>query len=203
VARQTLFALIIGSVVYGGVVYCLTRWAYYARRERHAPRSWDALAPFFRADAPTLSIVIPSYKEEDKVVFQTMLSAALQQYPRKRVVLLLDDPPQPTTDGDRCALVRARTLPARIAATLQPMARLTARARAECASRLAARPVDVDAEFRTLGRTYRQVIAWFEDYAGRYPVVGHADRGFVDQVLIPLSFQDGTTPWPAGQLTDG
>ena len=51
---------------------------------------------------PTLTAIIPSYKEERRVIRQTLLSAALQEFPNIRVVLLIDDPPN-TTTPTRCA----------------------------------------------------------------------------------------------------
>jgi cellulose synthase/poly-beta-1,6-N-acetylglucosamine synthase-like glycosyltransferase len=40
---------------------------------------------------PSLLCLVPSYKEELRTVRQTVL-AALQEYPDRRVVLLIDDP---------------------------------------------------------------------------------------------------------------
>ena len=45
--------------------------------------------------APALAILVPAYKEDPDVVRKTLLSAALEEYPNRRVVLLIDDPPEP------------------------------------------------------------------------------------------------------------
>ena len=47
----------------------------------------------FDESNPTLTAIVPSYKEERRVIRQTLLSAALQEFPNLRVVLLIDDPP--------------------------------------------------------------------------------------------------------------
>ncbi len=181
--RHATFGVINAFLIYGGLVYLLTRWAYYTRRELHRAASADTLIRLFRADAPTLSILIPSYKEEDKVVFQTMMSAALQQYPKKRIVLLLDDPHHPKNEADRQSLALARNQPARIVETLRPMAKLTARARTDFYSRLASAHYATQTEFTFLFNAYQNVIEWFDTFARVYPVTDHTDRAFVDNVL--------------------
>src|SRR4030095_14252326 len=42
---------------------------------------------------PSVTILVPSYKEDPALVWKTLLSAALQDYPRRSIVLLIDDPP--------------------------------------------------------------------------------------------------------------
>ena len=61
------------------------------------------------ARCPTLTVLVPSYKEEARVIRQTLLSAALQEYPFQRIVLLIDDPPDPT-DARRPAAARRRRM---------------------------------------------------------------------------------------------
>ena len=46
------------------------------------------------------------------------MSAAMQQYPNKRVVLLIDDPPTPKTPEDAIALKAAQDIPGEIEALL-------------------------------------------------------------------------------------
>ena len=45
--------------------------------------------------APPVVVLVPSFREDPRTIRQTLLSAALQDYPNRRVVLLLDDPPLP------------------------------------------------------------------------------------------------------------
>ena len=55
--------------------------------------------------APRVEIVVPSYREEPHVIWQTLMSAALVDYPNRGVVLLLDNPPNPTSRADRDLLL--------------------------------------------------------------------------------------------------
>ena len=50
----------------------------------------------FDTALPTMTVLVPCYREEIATVRKTLLSAALQEYPYLRIVLLLDDPPHPT-----------------------------------------------------------------------------------------------------------
>ena len=66
------------------------------------------LDEYFDTTTPTLTTIIPSYQEDERVIRNTLLSAALQEYPDKRVVLLIDDPSVPETrQGPRAARGRA------------------------------------------------------------------------------------------------
>ena len=51
--------------------------------------------------AEGITVLVPSYAEEPQVVRATLWSAALQEFPDLKVVLLLDDPPHPSDLGDR------------------------------------------------------------------------------------------------------
>lgn len=110
-ALHLLFIGIIASLLYGGVIYQLTRLFCYVRMYSHRGETFETLAPVRTANAPALSVLIPSYKEEHDVVLRTMLSAALQSYPNKNIALLLDDPPNPKSEQDAQGLSAARELP--------------------------------------------------------------------------------------------
>ena len=82
---------------------------------------------FFSQQTPSLTAIVPSYQEEPGVIRMTLLSAALQEYPDLRVVLLIDDPPHPRYAKPRRLLEAARALPARDRALLsEPRARFEA-----------------------------------------------------------------------------
>ena len=104
---HALFLVVAGLLVYGGLVYQITRLLYARRRRLHA-RKASQNRPLKPAQ---LCILVPSYNEQRAVMEQTLLSAALQEWPGLRVILLIDNPPQPLTQGDRELLETARQLP--------------------------------------------------------------------------------------------
>src|SRR2546427_13226927 len=59
---------------------------------------------------PSVTILVPSYKEDPALVWKTVLSAALQDYPRRSIGLLIDDPPLAATHEDARALGEMREL---------------------------------------------------------------------------------------------
>ena len=81
------------------------------------------LAQYYDARRPTLTTIIPSYQEEERVIMTTLLSAALLEYPDKRVVLLIDDPYTPKNDQARQQLELARALPGKVERLLDEPAR--------------------------------------------------------------------------------
>ena len=72
---------------------------YRSRAHRRVPRA--VIDSFFDTTLPTMTVLVPSYREEIAVVRKTLLSAVLQEYPFLRVVLLLDDPPNPKSAEHR------------------------------------------------------------------------------------------------------
>src|SRR3982751_300897 len=102
--EQLVFIAIIQSLIYGNFLYQFARLGYLRRRMAHVPRSRNELESLYAGVAPSLAILVPSYKEEVSVVRKTLLSAALQDYPDRRVVLLVDNPPHSKDAGDRAAL---------------------------------------------------------------------------------------------------
>jgi len=86
----------------------------------HRRASTEELQGIYRTDAAaTVAILVPAYKEEPEVVAKTLLSACLQEYPSRRVVLLIDDPPEPTAREDIERLTAVRELPGTIRTLLR------------------------------------------------------------------------------------
>src|SRR5829696_4024575 len=85
-----LFGALAGFLVYGNLCYQMARIGQLKRTNAHRVSQEGSTPSFDVTKAPPLTILVPSYKEEISVIRQTLLSAALQDYPHKRVVHLLD-----------------------------------------------------------------------------------------------------------------
>ncbi len=109
-AEQVGFALIVVALVFGNLDYQLSRLGYFERMRRHEPEPDRAHDFLFDGAAPPLTVLVPSYREQLRVIEQTVLSAALQRYPDRRVVLLIDDAPAPDDSEDRRALEATRAV---------------------------------------------------------------------------------------------
>lgn len=180
---HSLFLLIVASLVYGGLVYQFTRLGYLDRLRAHRPASRDVLDTLHDRDAPRLTILVPSYKEDEGVVTKTLLSAALQDYPKRRVVLLIDDPPRPGDRQDAAALAATRALPGRLTAELRARADFFAARLASLQARVAAGPLNLTLERARLITLHLHAATWFKDQIAALPVQDHVDTLFIERVL--------------------
>ena len=183
VAEAILFGLLAGFLVYGNACYQVARLGYLSRLGRHQARCENDDAPEREGPAPGLTLLVPSYKEEIDVIRQTLWSAALQTYPNKRLVLLLDDPPQPKTPEDREALLAARALPATMQAALDAPRRVLAEARAEFDGRRSVGSVNLFRECAELADCYRRVADWFSFQAKHSSTGTHTDVWFAEHIF--------------------
>src|SRR5215468_191513 len=178
---QSLFLALVSFLIYGGLVYQLARLGHLHRLMHHRPASARELQRFFHSKhAPAVTVLVPSYREDPEVVRRTLLSAALQDYPKRRVVLLVDDPPTPRRLADIGLLAAARSLPEEIEESLRKPAEHFTDALGRLAARVARDSLDMRAEIAGLAQLYRDAATWFEEQEMGYPVADHADELFVD-----------------------
>lgn len=153
-------ALII--VAYAAVLYHVCLIGHYIRQLREPVPPIDEVEAVFDQPAPTVTVLVPSYKEERLVIWQTLMSAALSQYPAKRVVLLIDNPPNPSAADDRLQLEQTRALPQQMQAQFAAQAAIYREARDRYLARLQLGTSDPLAEARELADLYDQVGAWLD-----------------------------------------
>lgn len=183
-AQSALFALVVAFLVYGNLIYQYARLGHLKRLLAHRPASVDELEAFaYGGRVPPLAILVPSYREELHTIEQTLLSAALQDYPDRRVVLLIDDPPD---SGDPAAcrhLDATRALVGALQRRFAMPATALAAYRDAYLARQTAGTAAGAAETARLAKGYAfaaRCLAAFRD--ARAPV-DHTDRFFVEQVL--------------------
>ncbi len=200
-AIHGIFLLITTLLVYGGLVYLFTRMGYMHRLRRHAPASREDLDTLLsNQQAPALTVLVPSFKEDRNVIYQTLMSAALQEYPRRHVVLLIDDAPNSPSAADREQLAAARELPQHINSLFAPIAHQIIQARDTFLQQV--RHGQVDANFATaeLISLWRIAAGWFARRASEHDMSDHTERLFVEQVL---QARETTCQQRAQQLADG
>jgi hypothetical protein len=95
----------------GYAVYLVARFGFLRRLGAHRPASREDIERIYGRKTPAVVILVPSYREEVGTIFQTLMSAALAEHPRRRVTLLIDDSPTPSHAADRERLALARQLP--------------------------------------------------------------------------------------------
>jgi cellulose synthase/poly-beta-1,6-N-acetylglucosamine synthase-like glycosyltransferase len=182
-ALHGLFAFIVAVLVYGGLVYQFARLSCVRRARQHRPASRAELERIFDGQAAPLSILIPSYREEPRVVLTTVLSAAFQEYPNRRITLLIDDPPVPGNRDDAQQLEQTRRLPQQVKAMFEVPARRFSTALLAFERRVATGQLDVEKERARLQSCYRQAAHWFAAERDAWLRHDHIDDLFCERVL--------------------
>jgi EAL domain-containing protein (putative c-di-GMP-specific phosphodiesterase class I)/cellulose synthase/poly-beta-1,6-N-acetylglucosamine synthase-like glycosyltransferase len=186
-AEAVVYLLIVTLLTSSSLAYLISRLGFFYRARAHNRVARVSIDEFFDDSMPTLTALVPSFQEEARVIRNTLLSAALQEYPYKRIVLLIDDPPIPRTRRHHEMLEAARALPRQIEELLsEPSMRFaTALERYEL-SEHAERPTRVEA-MRELVTHYRYASRWLSDLADGQEIVDHTDAFFANEVLRRLA----------------
>jgi EAL domain-containing protein (putative c-di-GMP-specific phosphodiesterase class I)/cellulose synthase/poly-beta-1,6-N-acetylglucosamine synthase-like glycosyltransferase len=191
-ARLAIEAIVYMIVVTGlaasATAYLITRIGFFYRSRAHHRAPRIVLDTFLQGRTPSMTVLVPSYQEDERVIRTTLLSAALQEYPGLRVVLLIDDPQQPKTRASRDLLLAARALPGAIEADLAvPYARVrTAYEKFERElDERDQRATTVD-DMRELAAEYRFAAGWLHGLGRRQELVDHTDVFFVEHILNAL-----------------
>jgi cellulose synthase (UDP-forming) len=85
------YLIVVSFLTFSALMYLVTRQGAFQRFSKHVRVPRAVLDKYFATHQPSITVLVPSYSEETQVVRKTLLSAALQEYPDIRVVLLLDD----------------------------------------------------------------------------------------------------------------
>ncbi len=178
-ARLFLFTSIVLVLIYGNLVYQVARLGHVLRQRSHLRRPFEELVSIHTKSAPPVVILVPSYKEDLRTIRQTLLSAALQHYPNRRIVLLLDDPPCPSDPEDAARLAAARRVPAEITTLLRGPARRVERAARQFVASTAHGHFEAREELSRLLDVYTDLVAWFEQRAAESSGTDHTDELFV------------------------
>ena len=137
--------------------------------------------------APTMTIIVPSFREEPRVIRQTLLSAALQEYPDLRVVLLIDDPPDPTDPADVRRLTQARALTMWLTELLaQPGQHFQARlSHFESTAGHSGRVEP--SVLLACADDYKEAAEWLQRAAKRHDLTDHTDAFLINEVMLGLA----------------
>lgn len=181
--EQRAFITIVLALIYGNIVYQLCRLGFLYRDRKQARRTGRDTSKLFSGYAPDVTILVPTYKKELKTIYQTLMSAVLQQYPDKRVVLLLDDPPYPDNIHDKEKLEASRELVYEISSFLsEPWLRYY-ESREKCLRRLEKNITGLTDEAIALAACYDDAAAVLGGFAASYAVTDHTDYLFVQKIL--------------------
>ncbi|MBC7550222.1 MAG: glycosyltransferase family 2 protein, partial [Cellulomonas sp.] len=180
------YLVVVTFLTFSALMYLLARQGALQRFRDHVRVPRAELDAHFATSDRTLTVLVPSYAEEPAVVRATLWSAALQEYPSMRIVLLLDDPPYPEHPVVAARLAESRAIAAGIAASLaEPGIRFSDELRVCEISLAEHHDVSVGA-VRELAANYRWADAWLASMAEAEDAVDHVDTFFIERVLGEL-----------------
>jgi EAL domain-containing protein (putative c-di-GMP-specific phosphodiesterase class I)/cellulose synthase/poly-beta-1,6-N-acetylglucosamine synthase-like glycosyltransferase len=183
------YLLIVSLLTTSSVAYLLSRLGYMYRSRAHHPATRATLDDFYERATPTLTAIVPSYQEDARVIRKTLLSAALQEYPDVRVVLLIDDPPVPRSRRARELLAAAQAVPRQITELLaEPGARFADALEAFEKRSKRGELVGPDG-LRDVAAHYLAAVAWLDSLGEAEEIVDHTDAFFVNDILGRLARQ--------------
>lgn len=185
--EAVIYLVVVTFLTFSALMYLMARQGALYRFRDHQRAARAVIDQHF-AQGPSepLTVLIPSYAEEPDVVRLTVWSAALQEYPDLRVVLLIDDPPTPTDPDVLAKLTATRGMVQEIATTLAAPADRFAASLRKAEEDLGTRAADVG-DVNRLVSEYRAAADWLVALAEAEEVVDHVSEFFVDQVLMGLA----------------
>ena len=137
----------------------------YKRQHHEEMPTLETIATIYEAQAPALTVIVPSFKEERQIILHTLMSAALSEYPAKNVVLLIDNPQNPKEAADRKLLEQAREVPQLLQNKFAQQASIFYAARDAYLTRKSAGHHGLADESETLATLYERAAAWLEEEA--------------------------------------
>jgi cellulose synthase (UDP-forming) len=181
------YFIVVTFLTFSALMYLVARQGALIRFRDHVRVPRAELDRHFAQNHSSITMLVPSYSEELVVIRSTLWSAALQEYPEMRVVLLIDDPPFPTDKAVAAKLEQARGIAADIMDALsEPRQRFAdARMQFELETMDNAEPT-IEA-VRQLAYQYFWAADWLEAMAEGEKIEDHVDEFFADQVLRGLS----------------
>ncbi len=168
-AERVVYNLIFAVFMFGSFTYQASRLAFFwnlRKKVRIATQNLDQFQARDASAVPTVEVIVPSYREEAHVIWQTLMSAALTDYPHRRIVLLLDNPPNPTDRAERDALLASRAQVDLVTDMLAPIAARFAAA-AERFREEASSVIDLNAAAETAASLHVEAAEWLEGVASQ------------------------------------
>lgn len=182
------YLVVMTFLTFSALMYLLARQGALERFRHHQRVPRAELDRHLTVGHGRLTVLVPSYSEEPDVVRSTLWSAALQEYPALRVVLLLDDAPFPTDQDAAEKLRRSRAIAAEIQRALDgPRERFDAALETFQSRRDDGRSWVHREEVAALAGHYHWAADWLGEMADAEAVEDHVGEFFVTEVLRGLA----------------
>ncbi len=183
------YVFVVTLLTFSALLYLITRQGALVRFSKHRRTPRAEIDNHFAKKQSSITVLVPSYDEETSVIGKTLLSAALQEYPGLRVVLLIDDKPYPTNEAVLKKLNETRAIGTDIMKLLaKPRARLNKALREfEQSTAQHSDMFATSSDLRTLIEQFEWTTAWLTNHATSGDIDDHVDLFFYEQVLYALA----------------
>ncbi|HSA83382.1 MAG TPA: glycosyltransferase family 2 protein, partial [Patescibacteria group bacterium] len=181
------YSLVVSFLTFSALMYLIARQGALQRFSNHVRVPRFILDKYFAKNKPTITVLVPSYSEEPDVIRKTLFSAALQEYPDLRIVLLLDDNPNPSSVADVNRLAKTKAIVTEITALLSaPATRFKKLLKAFEKKYNKKKSVSVTS-VHELVNEYQWAAKWLQTMAKKETITDHVDVFFNEQVLRELA----------------
>lgn len=181
------YLVVVTFLTFSALMYLIMRQGALQRFSTHVRVPRAELDRHFAKNQHSITVLVPSYSEEPEVIRKTLLSAALQEYPKKRVVLLLDDKPNPKQATAAARLHATRQLGNDIMELLSEPRNRFVTALHEFEKKHARKTSVKAGEITELAAHYAWAAGWLNTLAHNEEVSDHVDLFFSEQVLRGLA----------------
>ncbi len=181
------YSLVVTFLTFSALMYLIARQGALQRFSKHVRVPRTLLDKYFAKHQPSITVLVPSYSEETSVIRKTLLSAALQEYPSMRVVLLIDDNPNPTNPNVLARLNQTRALGKDIEKFLSTPYRHVYKALTQFEKRYASKEAIPTEVVKDLSAQYAWAANWLVKAAKKEEVHDHVDVFFTEQVFGELA----------------
>jgi cellulose synthase/poly-beta-1,6-N-acetylglucosamine synthase-like glycosyltransferase len=181
------YLVVVTFLTFSALMYLIARQGALERFNKHIRVPRAELDRHFSENQPSITVLIPSYSEEPQVIRKTIMSAALQEYPSMRIVLLVDDNPHPSNPDVIAKLETTRALGESIMHVLAKP-RLRFKKALNDFEKKKAQPIMANLRTtRTLAWQYHWASTWLNALADNEEIDDHVDVFFSEQVLRSLA----------------
>jgi cellulose synthase/poly-beta-1,6-N-acetylglucosamine synthase-like glycosyltransferase len=181
------YLIIVTLLTFSALMYLVARQGALQRFSKHVRVPRAELDRHFSEQQPSITVLVPSYSEEPDVIRKTLMSAALQEYPGMRVVLLVDDNPHPSNPAVATRLNATRELGNEIMQLLAEPRSYLSNALYQFDQQYTGTMAVTQATIMDLAHQYAQAASWLNTLADKETIDDHVDIFFVEQVLKGLA----------------
>jgi cellulose synthase (UDP-forming) len=182
------YVLVVTFLTFSALMYLVARQGALQRFSKHVRVPRAVIDKYFEKNRPAITVLVPSYSEESDVIRKTLLSAALQEYPKLRVVLLVDDNPNPHSQKDKERLTKTRNLASDIDSFLSSPYDRFSKALKSFEKEHKNHQNISKSGIKELAKHYIWAASWLENTAGQEKIEDHVDKFFADRVLRELAY---------------